>query len=324
MQNIFSCQRCGTKNKFGIKSCKSCGMEFQYSCPQCRFPVKGGDIVCGRCGNRLSWPAGTEGSTGQITVNTQKQNKRSWLGPLLGLIIVLLLGSVGAYIVIKLYEKPGPAAIVTNMPATNTKEEVVPADTTPPVISDIQVTSISSDSVVISWVTDELSTSQVIWNAKNGTTNTTQNKEAMVQKHSVELTGLKIKTVFYFKVRSMNQSGHETVSEQKTFDTGKQTGVISVAIAKSSMIIEEKPPLTGVRTYVRGLVENTGELPVEIANIEVTIKITVPGTMGTSEVLALFDPYPTAINPGETHKFYAVVPNNTNPDYKVSARVLDQ
>ena len=122
----------------------------------------------------------------------------------------------------------------------------------------------------------------------------------------------------------MDQSGNEALSVEKSFDVGKQPVLTGVEIAMSSMSIEEKPPVTGVRTYVRGQVRNTGEAPLNIKDIEVAINITVAGTTGSSEVLAVLDPYPVEVGPGETHKFYAIVPNNTDPNYTVSARILNQ
>ncbi len=327
MQSFFSCQKCGAQNQIGDRSCRNCGLRFQYSCPQCRSPITADDAVCARCGNTLSWPSRSRIAVDQPkkpVEELQKQRKGSWLGPLLGLIILIILGGVGVYVFINLLQRqPSSPAIVENLTAVN-KQEVAQVDKQPPVISDIQINNLSGNAVEIRWTTDESSTSQVIWNAKNNSTNTTIRKEAMVQQHSVELAGLTINTTYYFKVRSIDAFGNEAISAEKSFDIGKKSGLTGVEITMNTMSVEEKPPYAGVRTYIRGQILNTGEVPLNIKDIEVTVKITVPGVADSSEILAEFDPYPAEVNPGETHKFYALVPNNTNPNYSVSARVLNR
>ena len=326
MQNLLSCQKCGAQNRIGDRSCKNCGLRFQYSCPQCHYPINHGDAACAKCGNTLSWPSRSRNIVDQPQESVgelKKQGNGSWLGPLLGLIALIILGGVGAYIFLKLSE-PQPAATIVDNLSANKKQEVAYVDKQPPVISDIQINNLSSISVEIHWTTDEPSTSQVIWNPRNSSTNTTIQKEAMVQQHSVELAGLITKTTYYFKVRSIDASGNEALSAEKSFDIGKQAGLTSVEVSMNSMSVEEKPPFAGVRTYIRGQIRNTGEVPLKIKDIEVKVKITVPGVTDSSEILAEFDPYPTEVNPGEAHKFFAIVPNNTNPNYSTSARVLNQ
>jgi hypothetical protein len=274
----------------------------------------------------LSWPSGSESRvdrTKSPAEGTKKQRNGSWLGPLLGLLALVILGGAGAYVLIKLSERPTSPAIVENLTA-NKKGDMASADRQPPLISEIQIDKLPNNSVDVRWATDEPSTSQVIWNPKNNSTNTTIQKEAMVQQHSVELSGLIFNTTYFFKVRSVDASGNEALSVEKSFDIGRKPGLTGVEVSMNSMSVEEKPPFAGVRTYIRGQIRNTGEVPLNIKDIEVTVKITAPGAAGISEVKAEFDPYPTEVNPGETHKFYVIVPNNTNPNYTVSARVLSQ
>jgi hypothetical protein len=49
----------------------------------------------------------------------------------------------------------------------------------------------------------------------------------------------------------------------------------------------------------------------------------VPGKPA-GEVIASLDPSPAVINPGETHKFLALVPNGTDPGYTIMARIVNQ
>jgi len=326
MQNNFSCHKCGAQSQVGDPICRSCGLRFYYYCPQCRSPISGGDATCGKCGNRLIWPLRSDNRADSYespAYKSEKQRSGSWLGPLIGLVLVIIIGGAGVYAFVSMSKKP-PAPAMTENLTVNKKEKSAAADIQPPIITDIQVSNSSENSVEIHWITDEPSTSQVIWNAQNSAANTTPQKEAMVTQHSVELANLNARMTYYFKVRSVDSSGNEAISGEKSFDIGKQTGLAKVEIWKYSMSIEEKPPPAGVRTYVRGQVKNTGDLPLNIKDIEVAIKVNVPGTTGSSAIIASLDPYPVVVNPGETHAFYSIVPNGTDPNYMISARVLNQ
>jgi hypothetical protein len=301
-------------------------MVFQYFCPQCRAPIKCNDAVCSKCGNQLSWPSANGIRARRATQQDEtpvKQRQASWIGPFIGLIIVLVL-AVAAYYVFATLPQRQLTPIATENLTSNKKQEAAPVDKQPPAISDIQVNFLGSNSVEIRWVTDEPATSQVIWNPQNGVTNTTQQKEALVNQHSVALNSLNSRTTYYFKVRSVDQSGNEALSAEKSFDVGKPPVLTGVEVAGYSMSIEEKPPITGIRTYIRGQVRNAGDAPLNINDIEVKVKFTVAGTAGSSEVIAILDPYPVDVSPGETHKFYAIVPNGTSTDYTVSARILNR
>lgn len=332
MQNLFECPNCRTRNQIGYRSCKKCGLVFQYSCPKCKYPVNGGDAACSRCGSSLEWPSVKENltsSTNKAEDKPIKEHKVSWGGLLVGLLIIVLLGGIGSYIFLNLSGNYSTQVITENQTINQLtgKEEkengevAKMKDAVAPVILNIQVNNLSSNSVEICWETDELSTSQVIWNAENGSSNSTLPKEAMVNRHSIELTGLINPMTYYYQVASIDQYGNEALSAQQAFSLGKQMGIAAIEVMMTSMVIEEKPPISGLRTYVRGRIKNTGDITVDIQNIEVTVKVTVAGSAG-GEITAILDPYPAKINPGETHKFYAIVPNNANPEYLVSAKVL--
>jgi hypothetical protein len=321
---LFACNKCGSYNRMGDQSCKKCGAQFQYHCPMCRSQIKGGELACQRCGNRITWPeapnelAGRDKQSGAVSAN---RSTESWIAPLVGLIVIVAITGLAVYYFTALAPKtPAPAAS-GNMTASQ-KQVVPPPDTTAPVISGIKVKTLSANSVEIQWVTDEPSTSQAIWNAENQLPNTTPQKEAMVRDHSVELNNLPTKTTYYFTVRSVDESGNEAISERKSFDVGKQPGNVKMDVLMYSMSVEEQPP-AGMKTYVRGQVINHGDSPADIKNVQILIKYTVPGK-GAGEVFAALDPYPTTIGPGETQKFYALVPNGADPTYTVSVSTINQ
>ncbi len=90
-------------------------------------------------------------------------------------------------------------------------------DNTPPVISAVSADP-SYDSAVISWTTDEAATSTVEY----GTTSSlgqTAAPSGYVTAHSVGLNGLNAETTYYYRVRSKDSSGNESVSSTYSFTT---------------------------------------------------------------------------------------------------------
>jgi hypothetical protein len=88
------------------------------------------------------------------------------------------------------------------------------------------------------------------------------------------------------------------------------------------MSIEEQPAPVGLRTLIRGQVRNSGEIPLNIQDVQIIVKIRIAGKQGTQEISAVLDPYPANINPGADHKFFAVVPQGTDPNYTISVNII--
>jgi peroxiredoxin/RNA polymerase subunit RPABC4/transcription elongation factor Spt4 len=87
---------------------------------------------------------------------------------------------------------------------------LAPTDTKPPMLSQLKV--IPTDiGAIIQWVTDEPSTSQVIYGSDQTVTNTTQVDSRLVKEHSVHLNGLEANNQYYYRVRSADAAGNETV-----------------------------------------------------------------------------------------------------------------
>jgi hypothetical protein len=97
------------------------------------------------------------------------------------------------------------------------------ADTTPPVISNVQVTSTTDSTAVIEWSTDEASDSQVQYGSNSrswGNYPSTKTDAGMVTSHSVTLTGLTDSATFYFRVGSTDAPGNgPTTSSEDNFTT---------------------------------------------------------------------------------------------------------
>jgi hypothetical protein len=285
--------------------------------------VAAGERACRKCGQQLTWTpdqAGQRGDGGQPDADSQSKGRRSWLWPLIALIVVIVLAAVGIYIFMRMAETPPVAPPVENSTPAEQNGPIIP-DVKAPLISNISVDNISYNSVEVKWTTDEPSTSQVIWRMDDSKIFSTDEKEALVNQHVVELTDLKNKQRFYFKVRSADQSRNQAISAEDSFDIGLSLGVAGVSIAGDSMKTEEIQPSV-FRTVISGKVVNTGEVPVRTRDIEVWIKITVAGKAGTSEVKADLDPTPDILNPLYETKFRAVVPNRTDPKYTITSKIV--
>ena len=91
----------------------------------------------------------------------------------------------------------------------------------PPVISNISASSITSDSATITWTTDEVSSSQVDYGLVStyGFQTSESDTSPRVTSHSVSLSSLKSCARYYYRVRSKDQYGTANVSSGKTFTT---------------------------------------------------------------------------------------------------------
>jgi PGF-pre-PGF domain-containing protein len=93
------------------------------------------------------------------------------------------------------------------------------ADTTPPVISNITNTTPATDSVTISWETDEDSESLVKYGTESGSYIVDVPDIALVSSHSIELSGLNSNTTYYYVVNSTDAGNNSAQSDEYFFMT---------------------------------------------------------------------------------------------------------
>ncbi len=101
--------------------------------------------------------------------------------------------------------------------AASTDQTFTPVDT-PPVISNIQVSAIGTDTATISWSTDVLATSQVDYGLDTNY-GTTLADGTLKTSHSMVLTGLSAETTYNFQVTSVNGNGTPASSANQTLTT---------------------------------------------------------------------------------------------------------
>jgi hypothetical protein len=93
------------------------------------------------------------------------------------------------------------------------------ADTTPPLISQLDAADITETGATIQWSTDEPADSQVEYGPTAAYGSTTPLDSNMVMQHNVVLWGLLPQTMYHYRVRSADGAGNTTLSQDSTFET---------------------------------------------------------------------------------------------------------
>ena len=112
-----------------------------------------------------------------------------------------------------------------------------PTDTTPPIISDIQV-SVANTSATITWVTNEVSDS-VINYGRNTIYGLNVKKSTQSKEHSLTLRGLNPITEYHFQVKSADSSNNIASSNDMTFTTKKEADKTSPVISNIQVTITD-------------------------------------------------------------------------------------
>jgi hypothetical protein len=108
-------------------------------------------------------------------------------------------------------------------------------DTTPPTISNIKSSNITSSGATITWTTNEASDTQVEYGTSTGYGSSTTLNSNKVTSHSQNLTGLTASKLYHYRVKSKDASGNLAVSADNTFTTAaKDSGSFTISNLKSS------------------------------------------------------------------------------------------
>lgn len=94
-----------------------------------------------------------------------------------------------------------------------------PVDSTPPVISAVTSTNISTTGATIIWSTDENGDSQVEYGTDTNYGSSTTLVSTLVTSHSQALSGLSVNTLYHYRVKSKDASGNLATSNDFTFTT---------------------------------------------------------------------------------------------------------
>ncbi|MBW2965632.1 fibronectin type III domain-containing protein [Candidatus Woesearchaeota archaeon] len=107
----------------------------------------------------------------------------------------------------------------TAFAAVNYMFTVALPDTTPPVISNVQNTSITNESAVIIWDTDELADSSVSYGTESGNLTMVGEDVTLVLNHNIALANLQQDTTYYYIVKSRDASSNVNQSVEYSFTT---------------------------------------------------------------------------------------------------------
>jgi hypothetical protein len=92
-------------------------------------------------------------------------------------------------------------------------------DTTPPAISGVGASGLSTSGATINWATNEASDSQVEYGTSSAYGSASALAGSMTTSHSMSMSGLASNTTYHYRVRSRDAAGNLSVSGDFTFTT---------------------------------------------------------------------------------------------------------
>jgi hypothetical protein len=92
-------------------------------------------------------------------------------------------------------------------------------DTTPPVISGVSASSVTTSSATIAWTTNEASDTQVDYGTTTGYGISTGLNTSLVTSHSAFVSGLSASTLYHYRAKSRDAAGNLAVTGDFTFTT---------------------------------------------------------------------------------------------------------
>jgi subtilisin-like proprotein convertase family protein len=107
----------------------------------------------------------------------------------------------------------------TGSPATATAFATIDCET--PIISGLQVSSVTPSSAVVTWTTNEVADSGVDWYTTDPPASGGVDDPTMTMSHAMTLTGLNGCTTHYFTVQSEDPAGHVRVTNERSFTTAE-------------------------------------------------------------------------------------------------------
>lgn len=120
---------------------------------------------------------------------------------------------------------PSTATTTTTTATTTSSTATSTPDTTAPVLSGIGSASVTANSAIIGWTTNELADSQIEYSATTSYGSQTTLDTNSRTDHSVSLVNLTASTMYHYRVKSKDLAGNLAISADQTFTT--QTPVVA-------------------------------------------------------------------------------------------------
>ena len=200
---------------------------------------------------------------------------------------------------------------------TTAATEVI-VDATPPDISLVTVTGVSTDSVTISWTTDKVANAEIEYGTTAGYGEVTPLDTALALTHSVTLTGLTPNTEYHYRIRSSDEIGNVATSPDNTFTT------TAVPASGASVTAPEMNVSTGVMDTSATLLIS-GVETATVASSSVTIAWTTDLSSdsqieyGVSEDLGTLTTLSSALVTSHSVTISNLAPN-TNYIYRIKSK----
>ncbi len=234
--------------------------------------------------------------------------------------------------VVEVSDDPGGTNAFSCNGALDTAIQGSAPDTTPPTISNVTMSVLTSNSITISWTTDELATSKIYYGLDDsyGSEKLDTNLKT---NHSFSLTDLAPDTGYHFQIEGADSFGNTSQSEDNTFltpvftQTGPSSSSGSSNSSPSESILkklnlkstEKVPPTVAISTdfskpfptaptIVGVAVDNVGIHSVEYSTDSGKNWLPVNNLVGQGQKQASFDFTPLNLDDG---------------NYKIVARVTD-
>ncbi|MCK4459228.1 MAG: Ig-like domain-containing protein, partial [Methanosarcinales archaeon] len=147
---------------------------------------------------------------------------------------------------------------------------VAEADTTAPVITAVANDTPTTDSVTITWTTDENSNNLVKYGTVSGTYPDNESNATMVTSHSIALTGLTPETTYYFVVNSTDASDNPAESAEYNFTTAAAQDTTQPAI-HSATLSQNAIISNGADSTILTVHAYSGNIDMDIASVTVNL-----------------------------------------------------
>ena len=142
-----------------------------------------------------------------------------------------------------------------------------PADTIPPVITNISTSSETETSAVIAWTTNEPASSDVEYGKETDYGLTVSSTE-LTTDHSLTVSNLEPNTAYHFLVKSSDKAGNQASSTDNIFVTAKEKSPYSLALlslewgrrTETGSLGMGEPPIAGKKyLYIKGTLQNKSQ-----------------------------------------------------------------
>ena len=172
---------------------------------------------------------------------------------------------------------PSPTASTTPSVSPTPTPSPSPADTTPPIISNIQAINITPTSATITWTTNEPANGTLHYDAFYSLSSTSTPLKiisfATTTLHSINLSSLKPAAIYYYQVISRDYAGNSATSSEHTFITPALPISPSPTLLPSLTILGFNSPVSanaGQSINLGILVRNNGKAPAPASTVRAT------------------------------------------------------